>query len=263
MRFVMHPDMVYDYPIWMVGMLVVAGSAFGAILVELVVRSCVPRDFRRRHNDVGAAVFSVVGVTYAVLLAFVATLAWDGFNKAKATSYAEAAAIHDVYEASLGFGDPAAGAIRDGIAGYGRRVVAVEWPAQAQGHLAEGGAPLLDALTRNAMALHLSGAAEANQHALLLQAIQHLRDARQDRELAAQSGMPGIIWLVLILGGALTVAFVSFLEAPSARMQASMSAALAISGALVLLLIVALSQPFRGDFRVSTEPYDRVLREIP
>ena len=38
-------------------------------------------------------------------------------------------------------------------------------------------------------------------------------------------------------------------------MQLAMSSTLAASGALVLVLIVALSNPFRGDFRVSTAPY--------
>jgi hypothetical protein len=30
----------------------------------------------------------------------------------------------------------------------------------------------------------------------------------------------------------------------------------------VLILIIALSNPFRGDFRVSTLPFDRVLAQI-
>jgi hypothetical protein len=41
-----------------------------------------------------------------------------------------------------------------------------------------------------------------------------------------------------------------------------MSASLAISGALVVILIIALSNPFRGDFRVSTQPFDQVLAKI-
>jgi hypothetical protein len=41
-----------------------------------------------------------------------------------------------------------------------------------------------------------------------------------------------------------------------------MSAALAISGVLVLVLIIALCNPFRGHFRVSTYSYDQVLAQI-
>src|SRR5579875_926752 len=112
MRFVMNPDMVYDYPIWLVGALLIAGTVCGAVILELVVRRCLPADVRRRHNDVAAAIFSIIGVTYAVLLAFVAMLAWEGFNTAKAASYAEASAVHDVYDATVGFADPAAAGLR-------------------------------------------------------------------------------------------------------------------------------------------------------
>lgn len=35
-----------------------------------------------------------------------------------------------------------------------------------------------------------------------------------------------------------------------------------VSGALVLILIIALSNPFGGDFRVSTQPFDQALSQI-
>ena len=80
--------------------------------------------------------------------------------------------------------------------------------------------------------------------------------------LAAQSSIPNIVWFVVIAGGALTVAFGVFLGAPSLGMQLAMSAALGASGALVLLLIIALSNPFRGDFRISTAPFEHVLTRM-
>ena len=72
---------------------------------------------------------SIIGVTYAVLLAFVAMLAWEGFNRAKAASYAEAALIRDAYNLSAGFADAEMSPIRNEIYGYVRHVVTVEWPA--------------------------------------------------------------------------------------------------------------------------------------
>ena len=95
MQLVMQPGMVYQYPLWGVALLLVGLAALGAVLFELAVHQFLSIELRRRHNDVAAAIFSVVGVTFAVLLAFVAMLAWDGFNKAKAASYAEAARVLD------------------------------------------------------------------------------------------------------------------------------------------------------------------------
>jgi hypothetical protein len=262
MPFVMNSDMVYHYPIWAVGLLLVSGAVLGAVLLELCARRLLPIELRRRHNDVAAAIFSIIGVTYAVLLAFVAMLAWEGFNRAKAASYSEAALIGDVYNLSAGFADPQKSSIRNEIRGYARHVVTVEWPAQAEGRMVDEDSIHLNALNKMALVLQRSGQAEGDLHLVLLQATERLWDARQERLLAAQTTIPDIVWFVVIVGGALTVAFGSFLGAPSVRMQLAMSAVLAGSGALVLILIVALSNPFRGDFRVSTAPFEHVLSRM-
>src|SRR5271170_2251223 len=184
MRFVMHPDMVYEYPIWAVGLLLVSAAVLGAVLLELCARWLLPIELRRQHNDVAAAIFSIIGVTYAVLLAFVATLAWDGFNSAKAATYAEAALIGDVYHVSAGFADPERSSIRDDIIGYVRQVVNVEWPEQAEGRTVDQNSIYLDRLNGTVLSLHPSGAADDDLRSLLLQSLTRLWDARQERLLA-------------------------------------------------------------------------------
>jgi hypothetical protein len=262
MQFVMQPGMVYQYPLWWVALLLVGLAAFGAVLCELTVHQFLSIELRRRHNDVAAAIFSVVGVTFAVLLAFVAMLAWDGFNKAKAAAYAEAATVLDVYNTSLGLAGPETSAMHDDIVGYLETVVRVEWPAQAEGVVVDRGSTYLQRLNTLATGLRPTNVADGNLHAQLLRSLARLWDARQQRLLAAETTIPAVVWIVTIVGGALTIAFGSFLGVPSLGMHLAMSAVLAVSGALVLILIIALSNPFRGDFRVSTLPFDRVLAQI-
>ena len=262
MQFVMHPDMAYEYPIWWVGLAIAILGVLLAVLVELTTRAIVPVEFRRRHNDVAAAMLSIIGVTYAVLLAFVAMLAWEGFNRAKAASYAEAGLVLDVADVASGFPEPDRSAMQGEIAGYARTVITVEWPAQAEGRRSDRAGTYLAALDQMANSFRPSGSAEDNFQAQLLQSLMRLQDARQERLLAAESAIPDIVWVVLLLGGGLTIAFASFLGVPSLGMHLAMSSALAVSGSLVLILIVALANPFRGDFRVSTAPYQRVLAQI-
>jgi hypothetical protein len=262
MQFVMQPGMVYQYPLWGVALLLVGLAALGAMLFELAVHQFLSIELRRRHNDAAAAIFSVIGVTFAVLLAFVAMLAWEGFNKAKAASYAEAASVMDVYNVSVGLAGPETSQMRDDIIGYLETLVRVEWPAQAEGRIVDRGSSSLEKLNRIAIGLKPSSVADGNLHAQLLQSLSRLHDARQQRLLAAETTIPAVVWIVTIVGGALTIAFSSFLGVPSLGMHLAMSAALAISGTLVLILIIALSNPFRGDFRVSTLPFDRVLARI-
>src|SRR5271163_2816553 len=103
----MRPDAVYQYPIWAVALSLMIAAVIATMLLEIGVRRFVSADFRRQHNEIAAAIFSIIGVTYAVLLAFVAMLAWDGFNKAKAASYREAVQVMDVFQAANGLSGPA------------------------------------------------------------------------------------------------------------------------------------------------------------
>jgi len=197
MPFVMQPDMVYQYPLWAVGFLLVGLAALGAVLFELVVHQFLSIELRRRHNDVAAAIFSVVGVTFAVLLAFVAMLAWDGFNKAKATAYAEAATVLDVYNVAVGLAGPETAAMRDDIVSYLETVIRVEWPAQAEGLVADRGNAYLQKLNALANSLKPSSVADGNLHAQLLQSLVRLSDARQQRLLAAETTIPSVVWIVI------------------------------------------------------------------
>jgi len=262
MRFAMHPDMVYDFPIWGIAALVIGGAVLGAVALELAVRLAMPLDRRRAQNDVAAAMFSVVGVLYAVLLAFIVMLVWEGFNAAKAASFREAAAIADVFHLATAIPDPSGAALREQARAYVRAVVTTEWPAQARGERTYAGAVPLDALHRMAASFQPTTANETNLHSALLEGMTHLEDARGERLLAAQTTVPGIAWVVMVLGAAIALAFASFLRAPSLAMHLAMSAALALSGALVLVLVISLSNPFRGDFRVSTDPFEQVMARM-
>jgi Protein of unknown function (DUF4239) len=258
----MRPDMVYQYPIWAVGLSLATVAVIGTILLEFGVRHFVSPAVRCQHNDIAAAIFSIVGVTYAVLLAFVAMLAWEGFNKARAASYMEAVQVLDVFQAADGLADPMRANLIGGLHRYTVAVIATEWPAQAEGHVVRTGDRYLAELDQLAAGLKPTSQADTNVHAMLLQSLTRLRDARQERLLAAETTIPGIVWFVVIVGGAITIAFGSFLGAPSVRMHLGMCSLLAVSGVLVLVLIIALSNPFRGDFRVSTAPFDYVLSRI-
>lgn len=258
----MRPDMVYHYPIWAVGLSLAIVAVIGTIILEFAVGYFVSPAVRREHNDIAAAIFSIVGVTYAVLLAFVAMLAWEGFNKAKAASYMEAIQVLDVFQAADSLAEPVRVNLIGGLHHYTVAVIATEWPAQAEGHVVRAGDRYLAELDQLAGGLKPTSQADTNLHAMLLQSLTRLRDARQERLLAAETTIPGIVWFVVIVGGAITISFGSFLGAPSVRMHLGMCSLLAVSGVLVLVLIIALSNPFRGDFRVSTAPFDYVLSRI-
>jgi hypothetical protein len=110
-------------------------------------------------------------------LAFVATLAWDGFNKAKAASHLEAALVMDVTAAADGLAEPVRANLLDSMTRYTKTVIAIEWPAQAEGHLTRAGDRFLDDVQRLVVSLKPASQADTNLHALLLESLARLRDA--------------------------------------------------------------------------------------
>ena len=258
----MHPDAVYLYPIWAVGLSMAAGAIGASLFLEMLVRRFVPARIRRRHNVLTASIFSIVGVTYAVLLAFVAMLAWEEFNAAKAASGREAILLVDLDRTAAALTEPAGAALRGDVAAYARAVIATEWPAQAQGRDAPAGEPILDHANGIVAALHPADLGAANVQGALLAAMSRLRDARDERRAAAETTIPDVVWFVVVAGGAVTMTFAALLGTSSLRLHLVLAALLALSGVLVLVMIVALSHPFRGDFRVTARPFEAALARM-
>jgi hypothetical protein len=258
----MSPQAIAGLPFWLETLLILGVAVGGATAIELSARRLVPLNLRQAHNDVSAAIFTVIGTTYAVMLAFVAMLAWEGFNTAKAVTDTEASLVENVYLLVEGLSGPETSSMRQDIVGYAQFVVWQEWPRQAAGQAVAEEEPHLSRLTMTALHLRPGTAADADVHTLLLGDLGQLGAARRQRLFAATTPIPAILWGVLVAGGALTLAFTSFLGAASLRMHLAMSSLLAVSGALVLLAIVALSNPFRGDFRISAKPFEQVLAHM-
>ena len=74
--------------------------------------------------------------------------------------------------------------------------------------------------------------------------------------------VPLTIWVLLWGGGLITVAFTYFFGVKSIRSQVLMAAALTAEIAFVLFLIVAIDDPFRCNFPVTSQSFRHVLERI-
>jgi hypothetical protein len=122
-------DLVYSLPILLVGASIVVLSVGGSVAGLVVFHHYVSIALRRAHNDVAGFIFSVVGVIYAVLLAFIAVAVWADFNKAEGIVEREASLAGDIFVDALNTPDPAGSQIRQHLRDYVELVVQDEWPA--------------------------------------------------------------------------------------------------------------------------------------
>ena len=149
---------------------------------------------------------------------------------------------------------------------YAQEVVDTEWPQMEQG--LEGvqsfpeGWDLIDDIRATLQEVEPSTAAEQDYHAQGIDQIQRLYDARRMRFVAAQQGIPGVLWVVLVFGGVVTVGFTYLFGMRNSWAHRLMVMSLTAVIALVLFAIVAMDHPFSGGASVGPEAFEQILERF-
>jgi hypothetical protein len=254
-------DWIYSVPTWLSGSIIMFGAVALALLALICFHQFVPSELRRAHNDVAGFILAIVGVIYAVLLAFIAVSTWENFNKAQDAAELEANMVDNLYVDSAGLPPKLAFSVRQHLREYVRLVIEKEWPAQQAGRTnIEGWKPLFKLNGEIAKFRPAGNAAAVDSE--ILHTANDLYRARRDRLLAATSKIPTVMWAVTLLGGAFTVGFSFLFGVPKFLIHLFMTGLLSASLALVIVLIVAFDCPFRGDLSVSSWVYSRLYERV-
>jgi hypothetical protein len=80
--------------------------------------------------------------------------------------------------------------------------------------------------------------------------------------LVAEQGLPPILWVVLILGGVITVGFTYLFGLNNTLVHLLMVAALALIISMSLFTVAALDYPFSGDIRIHPSAYEQDLERF-
>jgi Protein of unknown function (DUF4239) len=253
---------IYSNPTILWGTLLIVFVVVVAMLGLAVANRFINVEVRRSQNDVTAAAMGIVGVAYAVLLAFIAVATWESYTAADKIVDVEASYIGDLYRDTVGLPDAEVAAIRTDIKKYLEQIVHEEWPSQQAGRINQAGRPTLVHIHSLIASLDPETPRETVIVEELMRTMNALYDARRTRILAANGAIPAIVWWIVAFGSALTVGFTYLFGTHHFRMHLAVTGMVAASMALVIVLIVALDRPFRGDLSVSGEAYENVSGSI-
>ena len=258
----METFLLLDVPTVLLAAGVVALSMAVAVAGLMLVRRSVELRTLEAHHQVAGFILAVVGVVYAVLLAFVVVIVWQQYESAQETANQEAVTVGSLYRDALELGPNGAPA-RAALEAYAHGVVRSEWP-QMQVHHRESRATD-EALNRVWHAFHVDRAptrASAPFHAEAIKRLHDVSELRRKRIFDSSNNLPGPLWGVLVAGGLITVGFTYFFGVASLRAQVLMVGALASVIGLVLFLILVLDLPFTGGVGVKPHAMRGVIREF-
>ena len=255
-------DWIYSTPIWGWGTVIVVITTLVSCCGLLLFQRIVPEPARRVENDVVAGTMAIVGVAYAVLIAFIAVATWQAFTDADKTTDVEASHIANLYRDVEGLPAAIADPIRELVESYVNKVITVEWPEQRRGNVSRAGRPDIEKIHTLIVSFVPENAREQVIQGEFLRVLNELYSARRTRQLAAQNAIPGVVWGIIILGSLGTIIYSYLFVVENRMLHVVMTGMVASSMALVIVLVIALDRPFRGDLSISTDAYENAFASV-
>jgi hypothetical protein len=244
------------------GLLGISLFVFASVAGLILVQRFVPIELRKQHNDVAGFIYAVVGIAYAVLLGLVVVAAWEQYQIATDTTEREANELAELFWLGQRLPPAEGHHLQELTRSYARVVVDEEWPLMVRGDSSPRAWALLDEIRLTVQNLNPDTEAGQVLYDQALERVHDLADARRDRLVEAQQGIPGILWVVLVTGAIITICFTYLFGLDDTTTHTLMVALLALIIGLVLFTIGSLEYPFRGVVHVGPDSFELVLKRF-
>jgi len=235
--------------------LIVGGSTIAAIAGVWWVRQRFEKHDFKQHHEVAGYLMSVVGTLYAVLLGLIVVNVQGKFDQARIMAQTEANACSDIYQITRGFPKDVRHAIRADLKNYYVVVQNEDWEGIAMGEVIEQSVPAYQRMWHTVSEYQPAGNRESACYSNLLNTMQQLSDARRYRLFACKRGLSPIVWVVLTVGGVLTVLFTYFFWVRSTKTQLTLIAFVALFLSLNVLLVKLFDDPYRAELGIQRSSF--------
>ena len=249
---------VYDLPTWLFGVLTIAVTVTIGLAGLYITRKWVRRVHgdRHSHNDVVGSYLGAVCVFYGITLGLIAVATWQAYSDVDTRVGEEAAAVGALYRDVSSFPDPSRTELQGNLRQYARQVIDIAWPLQHRGIVPQEEGITLSILEANLMRFEPAAEGQKVIYAEAFRGFNQVAQLRGRRLQSVREGLPGPLWAVVLIGAFLTIAVTWFFDLRSHRMHFWMTSMLSALLGLLIYLLGALDNPFRGEVSVSPEPFE-------
>lgn len=226
------------------------------------IRKYVPIQSLKIHHEVGFTIFLQIGVIYGVLLAFIFSITWDQFSTTEKNISIESSNLVAIYELTVALPADVQEKIRATVKQYIQDVIKYEWPDMKLGRLNHRATRDFGQLLE--IYAHYTPKT-TTEHIFYTQTLTHLANIREYRSMRIfQLQNPRMIRLIaLIVGlGSIVLAISFFFGMEVIWVQGILTAAMAITIATIIGMILLFTQPFNGPLAIEPTVFNSALQTI-
>lgn len=255
-----HQISSFELAIVVVGVILVVSVSGLAVVAPRVRSSTLHQHFD--NGTITGLLSALIGV-YAVAAGLTAVAVWQNMDDAAADVNREAAAIAVLYHDLGGYPQPLQNKTKRALIAYIRYVINIEWPLHEKGELPKDTMRIIEEAQGAILAFEPATDGQKIIQAQVLQAYNHVLQTHWLRvQAVTDTALPGELWLVVILLGAIAISSCFLLRIDSFALHGAITVLVAAPIALVLYFIAVSDHPFQGGISVSSQPYQAVLERM-
>lgn len=229
-----------------------------SVLGLYLFRKAISFRFLKQSHDVTGPFFTTMGTVYGIFLAFVFTATWQAYSTTSTNLVQEARYLRDLYFITKAFPQPAQGELQQRLRNYRDSVVNDEWKTMEKGEANPQTIQLLRQIGDAYLGFKPVNDQEKDFFHTSIACLTTMNSLRASRIDDSSSSLPPVLWLVLLLGGAATIALSYLFEAENYWLQVILTIVLTGVICLTLWIIIDLDFPFTGGAKISPESFQRI-----
>ena len=216
--------------------------AIGGLL--LVRRFVLPRLHISHHDGhfSGTMVHSVM-VFYGLALALIAVNVFETYADVSKIVSTEATALAMLYRDVSGYPEPIRSQLQKELRDYVYQIIHGAWPLQAHGQVPNEGVERMNRFQGILVTFEPATDGQKLLHAETLRAYNNMIQARRMRLDAVLTHLPGVMWIVILLGAVISLSASFFFSVDDVRLHAILVTLLAIFIGLVIFMTLLSTGP--------------------
>ena len=242
------------YDQYLYALVALVGTGGGLLLLRQVVHRSGWTESLRQGKGVEPQIIGVVGMLFALTLAFLANDTWMSRDRASAAVFQEADALHGIRALVLALPPEIRSPIEQEVDHYLHQAVEVEWPLLGQRQTDPTASAILDRLLAEAARPETARQLGTSVQGQLLSLIMQVRASRDQRLSLSQTHINPGKWFNMAGLGFLTLLVIAVVHIEKPRASITALILFALASAPMAGLVMIQSNPFLGLGAIAPDP---------
>ncbi len=257
-------ETIFDVPLPIAAMVIIGSLCLFAVVGLALVRRFVLPHLRIHIEDseyAGGMLQSIM-VFYGLAVALMAVSVSQTYSDVSKIISGEATNLAALYRDVSGYPEPIRTRLQSELRDYTDQIIHGAWPLMAKGKVPTAGVEHMNRFQAMLITFEPGSEGQKLLHGETLRAYNEMIQARRLRLDSVNTGLPVVMWMVIIVGAFIGLSASFFFKVEDARLQGIHALLLATFIGLVIFMIFALDRPFRGGLALGSGPYQLIYDQL-